>query len=199
MCRDGVVSAARWFSSPGRSRTLPHEARTGSWSNRPQTVSDGILVSQANGKDPAEITRDLIVAGGGETLFEPTVVVAPFVAKADIFRRQNGTWHVLEVKSSFSDTGKTKELVDDLAYTVMVFRRAGLCVAKASLLLLSRGYRFGDGPNRLFEVVDKTAEVLTRAAEFDSIADSQVKTFLHAATPPLAGGRASSHHLGGIA
>lgn len=144
---------------------------------------DGILVSKADGRSPAESTRDLIADSTKETFFEATVLAAPFVAKADLLRRQNGAWHVLEVKSSFSDTGKIQELVDDLAYTVMVFRRAGLPVAKASLILLSRAYRFGDGPDRLFEEVDKTGEVVARVEAFEGAADSYAKALFHA-TPP---------------
>ena len=144
---------------------------------------DGILVSEADGRTPPEITRDLIAQGTKVTFFEATVLDAPFVAKADILHRQNGVWHLLEVKSSFSDTGKIQELIDDLAYTVMVFRRSGLPVAKASLILLSRAYRFGGGPDRLFEVVDKTVDVATRVGEFEGAADSHAKA-LFQDTPP---------------
>src|ERR1019366_6631465 len=78
----------------------------------------------------------------------------------------------MEVKSSFSDTSGMADLIDDFAYTVMVLRQSGLPVGKASLLLLSREYRFGDGPDRLFDVVDKTLEVLARVAAFDAVAMS---------------------------
>jgi hypothetical protein len=77
------------------------------------------------------------------------------------------------VKSSLSDTGKIEELVDDLAYTVMVFKRGGLPVTKASLLLLSRNYRFGDSPDHLFEEIDKTDDALARVEEIEGNADSQ--------------------------
>jgi hypothetical protein len=145
---------------------------------------DGILVSKTAGKTAAEITQDLIADETKETLFEATILAAPFVAKADILRRHDGAWHVLEVKSSFSDTSRIKELIDDLAYTVMVLRRVGLPVAKASLVLLSRDYRFGDGPDRLFDVIDKTGEAEARIAEFEGAADSLAKA-LFDDTPPI--------------
>jgi hypothetical protein len=91
-----------------------------------QLYPKGIFVSATDGKTTAEITQDLIVDETVETLFEATFLAGPFVAKADILRRGGGAWHVLEVKSSFSDTSKIKELIDDLAYTVMAVRRAGL-------------------------------------------------------------------------
>jgi len=104
-----------------------------------------------------------------QTFFEATVSAGPFVAKADILRRQNVGWHVLEVKSSFSDTGSINELIDDLAYTVMVFRRAGFSVAKASLVLLSRGYRFGDSPDRgLYERQNRKSSAAIALAQMQS-------------------------------
>ena len=111
-----------------------------------QLYPDGIFVSKTNEKTAADFTKELIADSAIVTLFEAAFHVTPFVAKADILTRQNGAWHVLEVKSSFSDTSKIKELVEDLAYTVFVLRRAGQQIAKASLVLLSRTFRRGDGP-----------------------------------------------------
>jgi hypothetical protein len=95
-------------------------------------------------------------------------------------------WHLLEVKSSFSDTKNMKDLVDDLAYTVMVFRRAGVRIVKASLVLLSRNYRFGDPPSSLFEAIDKTSEVQERAEEFDANADGVARILFEDARPAVA-------------
>lgn len=144
---------------------------------------NGVIISATNGKSPAEITEAYLADGTTETIFEATVIAAPFVAKADILTRVNGGWHLLEVKSSFSDTKDIGDLVDDISYTVMVFKRAGLPVLRASLLLLSRTYRFGNGPDRLFDLVDKTGEVLARAAEFDATGDSIAKA-LYDCEPP---------------
>jgi len=108
----------------------------------------------ARGETAAEITAALLAETGTQVLFEATAKSGPFIAKADILQRHGSGWHVLEVKSSFADTGKLKDLLDDIAYTVMVFRRAGVLISKASLLLLSRSFRFGDGPDRLFEMVE---------------------------------------------
>ncbi|MBZ5590658.1 MAG: DUF2779 domain-containing protein [Acidobacteriia bacterium] len=143
----------------------------------------GVIVSLANGKTPAERTRVNVADGTEETIFEATALAAPFVAKADILTRLNGGWHVLEVKSNFSDTKNIPDLVDDLSYTVMVFKRTGLPVVRASLLLLSREYRFGSGPDQLFEVVDKTGEVLVRVTEFDAAADSIAKALFNGKPP----------------
>ena len=143
----------------------------------------GIFVSVMGGKTTAELTQDLIASVSTEILFEATFLADPLVAKADILRREDGGWHVLEVKSSFSDTSEMKSLIDDLAYTVMVLRRAGLQIVRASLSLLSRQYRFGDGADRLFEIIDKTDEVNDRAAEFEGATDSVARALLYD-TPP---------------
>ena len=144
---------------------------------------NGILVSKRDGKTAAEITQTLIADASIETLFEAAFGAGPLVARADILRRQEGAWHVLEVKSSFSDTSQIKELVDDLAYTVFVLRRAGQHITKASLVLLSRTFRRGDGPDRLFEIIDKTEEASARVAEFERAADSVARA-LFDDTPP---------------
>ncbi len=144
---------------------------------------EGVLIARVNGKTPVQVTQDLLANGAKETFFEATILGPPFVAKADILRREIGGWHVLEVKSSFSDTSSIDELVDDLAYTVMVLKRAGLPVVRASLVLLSRAFRFGNGPERLFEIVDETADCFERAAEFAGVADTVANDLFHEATP----------------
>jgi len=144
----------------------------------------GTFVSPTDGKTTAEITEALIADPLTTILFEAAFRSGIFVAKADVLIRQNDGWHVLEVKSSFSDTSKIKSLIDDLAYTVMVLRRAGLQVAKASLILLSRTFRFGDGPDRLFEILDKTEETFDRVAEFERSADGFAGALFDDAQPP---------------
>jgi Domain of unknown function(DUF2779) len=131
----------------------------------------GVLVSGANLSSVAELTQKLIADGPNE-IFEATFLAGRFVAKADILRKQEGAWHIQEVKSRFSDTKKLGELVDDLAYTVMVARRFGLTVKAASLLLLSREYRFNGAPESLFHNIDVTKEVFERALEFECTADT---------------------------
>jgi hypothetical protein len=77
------------------------------------------------------------------------------------------------------------DLVDDLAYTVWILSKAGIRIGRASLLLLSREYLFGGSPEQLFEVVDKTPEAITRAAEFEE-AKSATLAALFSYDPPKA-------------
>jgi hypothetical protein len=151
-----------------------------------QLYPAGVLVSPASGMTAADLTAALMADGSIQILFEAAVVSDPFVAKADIIQRGNAGWHILEVKSSFADTDKLKDLIDDLAYTVMVFRRCGATVTKASLLLLSRGFRFGEGPEHLFEMVEVTNEACARAKEFESNAVSAAATLLSDTRPATA-------------
>jgi hypothetical protein len=144
---------------------------------------DGILISRNTGQTLTEATQGLIAEPKRQTFFEAAFHAAPFAAKVDILRRHGDGWHVLEVKSSFPDSGGIKDLIDDLAYTVFVLRRAGQRIAKASLVLLSRSYRYGDPTDALFETVDKTIDVNERIASFEDGADNLGRVLLDA-TPP---------------
>jgi predicted RecB family nuclease len=132
---------------------------------------DGVFIPTLPGRTADEAARQFIAGSAKINFFEVTALSQPFVAKADILCRQGDGWHVIEVKSSFSgEPGELGALLADLAYTVMVFRRAGFTVAKASLMLLSREYRFGDAADQLFEFVDMTTEAEAQAAKFEAAA-----------------------------
>jgi len=144
---------------------------------------DGILITGRDNQAAAARTLACIASGIGQAILEATALAAPFVAKADILTPVEQGWHVLEVKSSFCDTKDLAWLIDDVAYTVMVFRRFAVPITRASLLLLSRAYRHGDGADRLFVEVDVTEEALERAAEFRTSADSIARTLFHYEAP----------------
>jgi predicted RecB family nuclease len=137
-----------------------------------QLYPSGVLVQPVDGQTAAQVTQELITDNSDDVFFEAAFRPEPLIAKADILKREAEGWHVLEVKSSFSDTKSISDLIDDLSYTVMVLLRARLPVTKASLVLLSREFRHGDGPEKLFEIVDKTTKILARAAEFEAHADA---------------------------
>lgn len=132
---------------------------------------DGVFIPIIAGHPAPEAARDFIAHSPSTTFFEVTALSQCFIAKADILRREGEAWHVIEVKSSVSgEPGELGALLDDLAYTVMVFKRAGFCVAKASLMLLSRDYQFGDRWDRLFQLVDMTTEAEAQAGIFEASA-----------------------------
>jgi len=143
----------------------------------------GTMISAAEGMTSADVTQARIADVTLDTLFEAEFRAGSLIARADILVRHGAGWHVLEVKSSFSDTSSMNGLVDDLAYTVMVLRRAGLQVEKASLLLLSRQYRFGGEAQTLFDEVDKTNDVNVRAVDFNRNADGVVQALFGDSQP----------------
>ena len=132
-----------------------------------QLFPDGILVHRDNERSIAD-TQRLIAADATTTIFEATFSFGTFAAKADVLIRNDDGWNVIAVKSSFSNSSKAaKEYVDDLAYTVMVLRRAGVTVRKSALLLLSREYCYGDPVDKLFTDIDKTEDVDARTKAFE--------------------------------
>ena len=144
---------------------------------------DGLLVAPPAEMDATVATQVLIADGAHQTLFEAMFESGPFVAKADILSREAGGWHLLEVKSSFSDSTSIREYVDDLAYTAMVLESTGLAVSKTSLVLLSREFRHGMSADRLFAIVEKTDEAMPRAATFRESADAVAQALLGEAHP----------------
>ena len=129
---------------------------------------EGIFVMPTAAESAAAITARLLTEPTNQTLFEATFAVDGLTAKADIVRRDNDGWHLIEVKSSFADTGDTADLVADLTYTTMVMQRVGVPVLHTSLMLLSRTYRHGMAFDQLFETLDKTDVVRALLPEFDS-------------------------------
>ncbi len=102
-------------------------------------------------------------------IFEATFVFGNFVTRADILKREGTGWKILEVKSSVN---VKDELIDDMGYTVMVAKKAGLEVTACSLLLISRDFRLGMSDEKLFIETDHTKEVLARAKEFTDCCDT---------------------------
>jgi len=121
-----------------------------------EVYAGGSFVPTASGATPAQATAALLATNPPDTLYEATFEADGLVARADILQRVPEGWRVLEVKSGTNDK---PEWVTDLAYTVAVARRAGLQVAQAALVLLSKEYRLGLPPTALFVEVDHTEQV----------------------------------------
>ncbi|MEW6034059.1 MAG: DUF2779 domain-containing protein [Chloroflexota bacterium] len=121
------------------------------------------LVDERSLAAAAKRTALLLADGACKAIFEATFLVDGYVSKPDILLRKKKGWHLIEVKSDVNDK---PELVDDLAFTVMVMTRAGVDVASASLMLISKDYRLGMTDDLLFVDVDHTSDGLTRAVEF---------------------------------
>ena len=137
-----------------------------------QLFPDGILIHGDNEQGIAE-TQRLIGDSATKTIFEAAFISGAFTAKVDVLNRSGDGWDVIRVKPSLETSKKvTKDYVDDLAYTVMVLRRAGIAVMRSRLLLLSREYRYGDPVDKLFTFLDKTDNVDAPTEIFEADAEA---------------------------
>ncbi|MFN0012544.1 MAG: DUF2779 domain-containing protein [Phycisphaerales bacterium] len=129
-------------------------------------------------------TQSLLGRGTVSVIFEAAFEVDRFAARADVILKVKGGVHLVEVKSSLHDDGGVKDAhIDDLAYTVMVLRKAGLPVARAELLLLSRNWRLGMPDSKLFIRSDHTKAVIARARGFEKLSSSVSKALLSRRSP----------------
>lgn len=114
-------------------------------------------------------TKRLLASKGDVTIFEAAFEVDGYRTRADVLVRVGKAYRVVEIKSSLYDAQAVKdELIDDLAYTTMVLRRAGLRIVQAELCLLNRDWRLGVPDRTLFVLGDYTKAVLAQAAAFDT-------------------------------
>jgi hypothetical protein len=130
-----------------------------------------------------DLAEQLLAENDSTTIFEPRFEWDSLIARADILERTAHGWHLLEVKSSFSDTTSMSDLIDDLAYTCMASQGVGLEVHQASLMLLSRDYRHGAPAAELFEIVDCTEAALSRAKDFAAEHDTVTASVLGTTRP----------------
>ncbi|MBI3864911.1 MAG: DUF2779 domain-containing protein [Planctomycetia bacterium] len=140
----------------------------------------GVFVPAKESTAAARETARLMADPKVLAIFEATFRVDGYVAKADILLRAKRGWRLLEVKSSINPS---QELVDDLAYTARVAKRAGVKIDRASLLLLSGTYKLGDPDSDLFIERDCTGDVADIVGRFETLWDSVAKAAL-AKKPP---------------
>lgn len=124
---------------------------------------DGVLIVDTNIASASEKTKSLIDDSNVSTLFEGTFLIDGFIAKADILKRKNDCWQMIEVKSSVNDK---EEFIDDMAYTAIVIDRCGFDISAVSLLLISKDFRLGMKNENLFVKIDHTNDVLDRIEVF---------------------------------
>lgn len=130
-------------------------------------------------------TQALLAAGETKPIFEAAFEADGFAARADTVLLAKRGVHLIEVKSSLHDDDEVKDdLIDDLAYTAMVLRKAGHRITKAELLLLSRDWRLGMPDAELFKGSDHTKAVRARADEFEKISAAVAKAILNKKKPP---------------
>lgn len=131
-----------------------------------------------------ENTKQLVLARAVEVIFEAAFTVDGYTVRADWIRRVKGGWVIGEIKSSlFNEDGPKDEHLEDLAYTVMVARRAGLPIIGCELVLMNRDWRLGMPDQDLFVVTDQTDEVTPIADEFNRLWDQVAPLLLRRSKP----------------
>lgn len=118
-----------------------------------------IAVETLDVENAVRQTQSLIDTTGVHAIVEAAFAVEAIVARPDVIvRERDGTWRVIEIKSG---TSVKPDRLQDLAYTVMVARRARLHVTRATLMLLNPDYRArqGDDTRPLFVEHDCTEQV----------------------------------------
>lgn len=131
-----------------------------------------------------EKSKRLILDRAVEVIFEAAFSVDGYSARADWIRRVKGGWNIGEIKSSlFNEDGPKDEHLEDLAYTVMVARRAGLPVKGCELVLMNRDWRLGMPDPDLFVITDHTLDVLPIADEFNLLWDQIAPLLLRRSRP----------------
>jgi hypothetical protein len=134
---------------------------------------DGLLIDDADPETAQKKTSAAIQNGKVSSIFSGTFQVDGYVTRTDILQRVKGGWGLGEVKSSVTDK---PELVDDLAYTTMVAKRAGLKVSGSSLILISKDFRQGMSNDHLFVKIDHTDDVNDRTPIFEQYWDTVEKS-----------------------
>lgn len=145
---------------------------------------DGVLVDERIPSEAAARTSELLTDARVDALFEAAFMWSGCTTRADLLVRGNQGWIVEEVKSSLQDTKQLPDLIDDVTYTVMVTRGAGLEVERCRLLLISRGYRLGMPPQDMFVARDVTEEVASRLPEFHASLNTIRAALQQDAMPP---------------
>jgi len=109
-----------------------------------------------------------------------------YSTRADAIQQHRSAYRLIEIKSGlFHEERVDPAYIDDLAYTSMVLRMAGVKIAKAELMLLSRDWRIGMPDDRLFVIADYTEAIEQRAGDFDALWES-VKQAIFGSRRPAA-------------
>jgi len=137
-----------------------------------EQLGEGLMLRRTPLEAAIEDTQEFVANHKRSLLFETTFVWNGFVARADAVREHGSEWDLIEIKSGKfkPDEKVAQDFVDDLAYTCMVARGAGLKIPRALLVLINGAYRL-NGTEELFHAMDLTEQVNARAAEFALIAD----------------------------
>ncbi len=146
----------------------------------------GDLMPLAPIGEALEATHAAMATSAANRVFEATFLADAMVARADALERTGDGWRLIEIKSGkAAEHGKVeKRYIDDVAFTLMVARRAGASIHEVALVLLNPEYRRG-GTEPLFVRVDVTTAASLRAHQFDARATALTHAVLEPERPPV--------------
>ena len=127
---------------------------------------EGILVDEQDMESASMKTKSLMNNPKISTIFEGAFISDGFSTRADILKRKNNNWHMIEVKSGVKDKA---DFINDMAYTTMVIELSGFNVYKDTVMLISKDFRSGMKNESLFIEIDHTGEVFNRVCEFKRV------------------------------
>ena len=116
----------------------------------------------------SQTTQQLLNDPTIETIFEATFQTDNYITKADILLRQATGWKIIEIKSN---ANISDDLIDDLAYTTMIARKAGLKISSSSLLLVDKDYRLDMADKDLFVEHECRDHVFEKIKDFEQSYD----------------------------
>jgi CRISPR/Cas system-associated exonuclease Cas4 (RecB family) len=144
----------------------------------------GILLNEGNNLENAHKTKALMSDQTVTVIFEATFIYGDLIARADILKRINNEWHLIEVKSSSSKDKISADFIDDLAYTTTIMRLCGITPTQTSLLLISKEYRLGMEMHDFFVETDCTQEVNLQSSKYIQSTDKTAKATSETECPP---------------
>lgn len=116
----------------------------------------------------SEMTQRMLEDKQCPVILEGTFIKDNYITKTDILIRESEGWKVIEVKSS---ANKKAEHIDDMAYTVMVAKKAGLNITSVCLYTVSKDFRLGMSDEELFKEHNCIEKVFEKVEEFEEYWD----------------------------
>ena len=133
---------------------------------RARSLYPGGRLTSLNMALALEETRKALADGTAPVIYEGAFLTNNCAARADVLKRTDEGWHLVEAKSAANDRD---DFINDMAYTTMVTSKCGLDISRVSLLLVSRDYRLGMPDENLFAEIDHTEEVRQRVEELEPV------------------------------
>lgn len=145
-----------------------------------QNFPGGVQLEGADAVEAAEKTRGLIKSGAADVIFDAVFISGHMAARPDIIRRrENGSWEVIDVKSSpyykggaKRPRGRSGKYFTEAAFNLMIMRDCGIKISGVSAMYVSRRYRLNMGFSGMFTTLECSAEAEKLVKSFEKYRES---------------------------